>query len=764
MVNRKRNYTWHFLLMAVMTAVAIGVINYLAMEHRVRVDLTEDQRFTLSEGTERLFEKLPDAITVTYYVSEEPPPKRINLERDVRDKLEELAVSSGGKLEYRVERISKDETATKREELQKKNIVDVVDVETQGAVDIKSYFSSLEVRYGAAEPKAINGIVNLVDKADEAREHRVDTLEFDIAYAVLTMRNSKSRPPFERLLKSFENPLRVTYYVTEEMPDQYKTLAVNIETAIKEIAQLAPDKVLYQRVNLPLNPRTQNQPDPFGGDDKSIQPFQARRELVPTADGRMQLKETYYFAHVFLEPNSDRQKMAEIPGFEDKTAVSDLRTAIEDMIWEKARPRSRLGFVLPPEDPSMRDPRQQPQPGQPPTNGHTPLMQFIQAQLEYETVWVDLATEKRVPRDLACLIVLEANMLKERELYEIERYLAEGGNVVMMVQGWSTNLEISGSFASGVILDKVDTQPHFEEWAKHIGVEFGSELLLRENSRLQPYQVVGGGFQRRVQPIDTAVKLAPIVEPQDLNTDSVFTRGLASLSLPLPVETKVSDERLDALDLQRTDLITLEGGAYRFLPKSQTAPEIPFEFGLQYDSRIENNPDAEVDMESGVLAQRSAEAPAMAVLLSGEFPSFWADEKRKLPGWSGDPEEQDAPAVANRRKGNLLLMSSAGMLNIKYAYGYGGNEWGNVVVPTGIALYRNIAEAFIYGDDLVSLRARTGIAPRIVGPVSDNTRVAWYLACLGGVPLFLALLGAGRGYLRNRERDQYNAAFTGGGE
>jgi ABC-type uncharacterized transport system involved in gliding motility auxiliary subunit len=186
-------------------------------------------------------------------------------------------------------------------------------------------------------------------------------------------------------------------------------------------------------------------------------------------------------------------------------------------------------------------------------------MQFIQAQLEYETVWVDLATEKRVPRDLACLIVLEANTLKERELYEIERYLAEGGNVVMMVQGWSTNLEVSGSFASGTMLTKADTQPHFEDWAKHIGVQFGSELLLRENARLQPYQVVGGGFQRRVQPIDTAVNLAPIVEPQDLNTDSVFTRGLASLSMPLPVETKLNDERLGALELQRTDLITPRG-------------------------------------------------------------------------------------------------------------------------------------------------------------------------------------------------------------
>ena len=118
MVNRKRNFTLHFYLMAALTTLALGAVNYLGMEYRTRIDLTGDQRFTLSEGTQRLFEKLPDPITVTYYVDEEPPAKRINLERDVRDKLEELASSSGGKLEYTVERISNQDASEKRKELE----------------------------------------------------------------------------------------------------------------------------------------------------------------------------------------------------------------------------------------------------------------------------------------------------------------------------------------------------------------------------------------------------------------------------------------------------------------------------------------------------------------------------------------------------------------------------------------------------------------------------------------------------------------------
>jgi hypothetical protein len=81
-----------------------------------------------------------------------------------------------------------------------------------------------------------------------------------------------------------------------------------------------------------------------------------------------------------------------------------------------------------------------------------------------------------VPRDLACLIVLEANLLTEREVYEIDRFLNEGGNVVMLVQGWSANIDFSMSNSDRIYLRKEAMDPAFEEWAKHIGLEFGQDL------------------------------------------------------------------------------------------------------------------------------------------------------------------------------------------------------------------------------------------------------------------------------------------------
>ena len=758
MVNRRRNYTMHFYLMATLVALALGAVNYLGMEHRTRLDLTGDKRFTLSEGTQRLFEKLTEPINVVYYVDDEPPSKRINLERDVIDKLGELSVSSQGKLQYRVERISNDQVASRRKELEDKGVVVTVDVQTSGEDErsevrgVQGYFSSLEINYGTAEPKVINGIVNLVDKVDEAREHRVDTLEFDIAYTVLTMRNETRRPSFERLLKSFEKPIRIAAYISEPMPDAHREMAANLNKALNAISQTLPEKVTYQRV--PLGPTArQVQKYPFSSGSLNLQPFDGKREPIFDDNGALVgVKDSLYFAAVLVQIDPDDDKFGAIWDFTEMKTEADIKKAIEDNIWEQTRPRTRLGFILPPSDPRAGPP----QPGQMPQNGHTPLLNYITQVLKYDTVWVDLKTEKRVPRDLACLIVMEPNLLHERELYEIERYLNEGGNVAMLVQGYSADIDFSMSMTPpmGVRLKKEDMDPTFTDWAKNLGIEFGQNLLLRPNGKLQPFAVRGD--QRRGQTLElvpTSVRLAPVIEPKDLNATSVFTRGLAAMPLPLLVEQTIDDDRLRTHELERTDLIRLKDDVYKFFAPDMTAPEIPLKFNLNSPAEVERDPGAEP--AKGILAQKLDHDAVVATLISGQFPSFWVGEKRKVPGWSGDPESEDAQPVLNPRPGKLLVMTTAAALNVNYLRGYPQDEIEPVVINRGLTFYRNIAEAFIYGDDLVSLRARTGVAPRIVGPVSQGSKTFWFMICVAGVPLLLLGFAGVRSFLRARDRELY---------
>jgi gliding-associated putative ABC transporter substrate-binding component GldG len=66
-----------------------------------RADLTEDNRYTLSEASERIADQIEDPITVTAYFSDDLPPNLDLVKDEFRNFLDEFRAYSGGNLEYR---------------------------------------------------------------------------------------------------------------------------------------------------------------------------------------------------------------------------------------------------------------------------------------------------------------------------------------------------------------------------------------------------------------------------------------------------------------------------------------------------------------------------------------------------------------------------------------------------------------------------------------------------------------------------------------
>jgi len=759
-VNRKRNYTLHFLLLAVMVSVALGCVNYLSMEHRARLDLTGDGRFTLSEGTQRLFDSLTEPVVVTYYVDEEPPPKRINLERDVRDKLQELAATSGGKLAWSIDRITNATARSRQEDLEKKGIQPHQDFLTTGTDDaatvrgFQGYFTSLEVRYGLAEPVVINGIVNLVDKSDEGLDHRVDTLEFDICFAILRMRSQFTRGPIRRMVRASSQPIKFTLHVSEQMPAKNARLGATLYEALNALKEESGGNVSVERIVIPWNNQIRE-----AGIFLSRMTMQTEEETVDPAD-ESRKGNKYYYSIVQIQ-FGDRTGPP-IYDFRDQASVESVLSKLEEPLYELMHPRTKLGFVLPPSEPAHGE---SPMPGEPPPRGpYTPLFGYVRQQLRYQAVWVDLLNQRRIPGDLACLMVFEPNRLSERELYEIDRYLAEGGNVIMFYQGWETKLNMTGPrrFPERLSLTKVETKTHFVDWAEELGIEFGQDLLLDKGGMLAPYrQSMHGGID--VMP--TTLPLAAIVEARDINNDSVFSRRLQGMPLPLPVAVTIDASKVEAAGLERVDIVTLRDDIYRFIPANPSFPEVPLSLSLDSKAEVQQDPAAEPGTE--IRAQRVDGLVLIASGLQGTFPSYFARQGRVVPAWEspppdGDPLAGHEPPPLKARPGARVVCGSAGTLNIEYLPGYGLSYAQTVAIPSGVAYFRNLAEAFIYGEDLVRLRARTGIAPRIGGEVSDQKRMFWLIMCIGGMPLILMLAGLGRALFRARAQQQFDA-ITGTG-
>lgn len=793
MVNRKRNYTLHFLLLSVLLLLALGAVNYLGMEYRLRLDLTGDKRFTLSEGTRALLEKLPDNISLTYYVSAEPPDKRVNLERDVREKLEELTKASGGKLSFSVERIEQKNLAARLEELSKFGVQVAEDFQTtdvadkSAAIGVNRFVSSIVVRYGAAEPKAINGIINVVDpKTDEAQPHRVETLEFDIMYTVLQLKSDQRKPSFKQMLRNLDKPLNIIYFHSEQMPKSNPQVGAHIAKALDRLREWGGDKVQVQRETIawgeraitaagrlphvstneptvdpseappPDMPKPPNERDGDGASDASggtpraegIDPSKVPGGVTPPGGEAAPKPDTpvkpaarvgpnfYYTVMVLYMPDGRQDVLFE---FGDDRSVDAVLKRLEDRVWELVKPRTTLGVIASGEG---RSP-------------YSELIGHIFNSLGYSGSQINLRQEKRVPPDIAALIVFEPNTLSERELYEIDRFLAQGGNVVLLYQAYSADMRVMRFDSGSIPLRPLASQPHFAEWCRRLGITFESDLLIQKGG----YEMrVVRGMGRSEQQLPVSLPLAANVGPEDLNQSSVFARGLAGMPLPFAVEMKIDDAALSAHGLTRQDVIALRGQVFRYVPENRDMPTIPrLGLSLERGPEVEMNPDAKPGQE--VRLQRMGQPALIASVLSGTFKSAWEGKDKLVPKWDGagpdanDIGGQPAPEVKSK-PGRLMVVSCAATFNSEYFASW-RREDVNSILRGGIQFYNNVADAGIYGDELVSLRAKSGAAPRIRADYSRGERVTWYALTLAGAPALLLLAGFMRGALRAKTREEY---------
>lgn len=104
-------------------SIVIGLLfNYLMVgETLLRFDMTQDKVYTVSKASKSILSAIDTPVQVKYYVSprDEMPAGMTKLEQDVTDKLEELKLSSGGKLQYTAVHLQAANVLAKPEDLKK---------------------------------------------------------------------------------------------------------------------------------------------------------------------------------------------------------------------------------------------------------------------------------------------------------------------------------------------------------------------------------------------------------------------------------------------------------------------------------------------------------------------------------------------------------------------------------------------------------------------------------------------------------------------
>nr|MCU0355439.1 gliding motility-associated ABC transporter substrate-binding protein GldG [Cytophagales bacterium] len=180
---------------------AVVVLNLLASQFFFRLDLTEDQRYTIAPATERMLEKLDEPVLVTVYLEGNLPPAFKRLQTAVREKLEEFKAYAGDNIRYRFEDITAETDKKKLNErlynlvqqgIQPTNLVDKEDGKTVERLVVPAAV----VGYGGKDVPVMLLRGNQRTKgvgSEQILNQSVENVEYELASAIrqLTLKQKK---------------------------------------------------------------------------------------------------------------------------------------------------------------------------------------------------------------------------------------------------------------------------------------------------------------------------------------------------------------------------------------------------------------------------------------------------------------------------------------------------------------------------------------------------------------------------------------------
>ena len=202
------------LLQILFVLVALVGVNVLANFFFFRIDLTEEKRYSLSDGTINLLENLPADVVVKVYLDGEMPAGFKRLQSAVRETLEEFKVHAGNKLNYRF--VNPDDFSTEKgrkefyEEMLRRGMVptNVVDVKS-GKRTEKPVFPWAIISVDTLETKTLLLKGSRLASPQEQLNQSYEGVEYQLASAIselstgtrkrIGILNSVSKVPAGRL-------------------------------------------------------------------------------------------------------------------------------------------------------------------------------------------------------------------------------------------------------------------------------------------------------------------------------------------------------------------------------------------------------------------------------------------------------------------------------------------------------------------------------------------------------------------------------------
>jgi len=361
---------------------------------------------------------------------------------------------------------------------------------------------------------------------------------------------------------------------------------------------------------------------------------------------------------------------------------------------------------------------------------------YLPASLEqegYPVQRIRLTEQEPIPPGTRTLVVVDPGELTDRQLYEINRYLVEGGTVFLAAQRYQFQYAQQGrGIAATPRTQPVGVDPLLDGW----GLGINRDILFDAESRIM--NLSGGGPFALSLPVQAPIHV--FVSQAQMNQSLSMTSQLPPLVYLWGSALTVQASVLQAHALTSTTLFTSSLRSWlvpqaeydSFSPSKPTAGPLPL--GVWVRGTFPDHyagqpvPAWPAPTESGASAPQPP-APKMPPAAKGAAPA----PKPAAPSTS-------APALTPK-PGQLILTGCSEMFKE------------SLITQEGhLPFFLNAVDTLVSGGKLVSIRNKRPTA-RAMTTVSPVTK-AWYrFFTLGLMPLVIVGAGLTHATWRRRRRD-----------
>ena len=186
---------WESLLKFGIGIMVLVLLNLLAAKRIVRIDLTEEKRFTISDPTKSMLKNLDDVLYVEVFLDGELPAGMKRLRTAIRERLDEFAVFSDNKIQFRFVDPSQAVSDNARQEfhdnLAKRGLQPIRLFDNEGGKNVaKIIFPGAIITYHEEEKP----VLLLRGKGGQsAINQSVEGLEYELATAIRSLTNREKK-------------------------------------------------------------------------------------------------------------------------------------------------------------------------------------------------------------------------------------------------------------------------------------------------------------------------------------------------------------------------------------------------------------------------------------------------------------------------------------------------------------------------------------------------------------------------------------------